>query len=589
MSSEDIELIRSRVSLVDLVGQRVSLKRMGKHWKGLCPFHEDHHPSFDVSDELGRYRCWSCGAKGDLFTWIIETQKVDFQEALEILSRLAGIQLSKKSEGSAQLSKKRLYEQIMSSALDYFEGLFLDSREAKKYCEKRGLTEEICKIWRIGYAPADGEGLAIYLKKKGYSLQDAKALFLVEQDGQGGFYDRFRGRLMFPILDTRGAVVAFGGRALGDTQPKYINSSDTPLFSKRKLLYGMHQAKEWISKKGQAILVEGYLDVIACHRAGVQEAVASLGTSFSEDHAKLLKKWCDKVSILYDSDQAGQNAAERASEILETAGIHVRVALMSEGEDPDSLLQHAGKDALQKASREGLSPLGFKVFQIQKKYSSSDEIYWTSLTEILAAEQDPLEFEKYLLMASGHYPGLRDPAAAQRALRKKVMMVRKTTTSSARKISAVTKNLSLQGTKPSKTLFHVCEKALFSAFLSNNAVLRGKAWEVLREKGNFFTSQGEELAAAILKTFPESPPAGIPSDWVSQILPENFQEILIELGFQSAAQVDLEVLEDIHRRLRQLREKKSLENLKSKLSLQDEEMLGELYQRLQKLKVVVKN
>ncbi len=578
MQSEDVELVRSRTSLVDLVAQRVSLKRLGKNWKGLCPFHDDHHPSFDVSDELGRYRCWSCGAKGDIFTWVIETQKVEFQEALEILAKQAGVKLSTKQEVKSESSKKRLYEQMMDSALEYFQQTLSSSQEAKNYCKARGLDQEVCAHWKIGYAPREGEGSAIYLKKKGYLLQDAKALFLVEQDGQGGYYDRFRGRLMFPIFDARGAVVAFGGRALGDGQPKYVNSSDTPLFSKRRLLYGMHEAKSFISKLNQAVLVEGYLDVIACHRAGVKEAVASLGTAFSEDHAKLLKKWCEKVSILYDSDKAGQDAAARASEILEKAGVHVRVALMPEGEDPDSLLRSGGGEAVQKACREGLSPLGFKVFQVQKKFSTSDESYWKQVTEVLAVEQDPLEFEKYLLMVSAQYPGLRDPAAAQRALRKKVMTLRKTRSSSGKKMAA-----SPQKEQSKKRLFHSCEEALFLGFLSSDQSVRSKAWTILSEDGEFFTALGGDVVKAITKSF-SSAPVGEVSEWIGQIQPETSQESLVELAFRSSVNVDLTVLEDVQKRLAEFREKKVVAGLRGQQGAHDEAVLEEIYQRLQKLK-----
>ncbi|MFQ3677909.1 MAG: DNA primase, partial [Fimbriimonadaceae bacterium] len=294
------EEIRARISIVELVGQRVSLKRTGKDWKGLCPFHPDKNPSFSVSETTGRYRCWSCGETGDVFSWVMKTQNVDFPEALEILARQAGVELTPRA-GAPDHSLRVRQLAAMEEALKFFREQLVRSREALGYVERRGLDQEILDAWEIGYAPADGSPLSRRLGKAGFPLEMCRDLFLVDQSGSG-YRDKFFNRLMFPIRNERGELVAFGGRVLGDGHPKYINSGDTPIFRKSRVLYGMFRAREAMRRRRHAVLVEGYLDVIACHRAGVDTAVASLGTALAEEHAQLLRRWVDEVTIFYDGD-----------------------------------------------------------------------------------------------------------------------------------------------------------------------------------------------------------------------------------------------------------------------------------------------
>ncbi|MCH8980224.1 MAG: DNA primase, partial [Armatimonadetes bacterium] len=277
--ADERELVRSRIDILDLVGQRVRLKRSGKNWTGLCPFHEDRNPSFSVSPDIGRYKCWSCDASGDVFTWVMETQGVEFREALEILAKQAGVELTR---GSRQdHTRRRRMTDAMAVALDFFRDQLQVSQRAREYCKGRGLDDDTLARWDIGYAPDLGEALAAELKKKGCKLSECRELFLVDGNEQIGYGDRFRGRVIFPIRDDQGNLIAFGGRIIGDGRPKYINSSDTPLFSKSRTLYGMHRARDTVRKLRRAVVVEGYLDVIACHRAGVTNAVATLGTSLA--------------------------------------------------------------------------------------------------------------------------------------------------------------------------------------------------------------------------------------------------------------------------------------------------------------------
>ena len=331
------------------------------------------------------------------------------------LAQKAGVEL--KSRGpAAPAGLREAHRAIMIEALAFFEESLARTPLAQGYIESRGLDAATVETWEIGYAPDSFEALTNRLRQKGHNMVEARALFLVDERDRGGLYDKFRGRLMFPIRDERGELVAFGGRLLGDGQPKYINSSDTPLYRKSKVLYGFDRARDTISKARRAILVEGYLDVIACHRAGETTAVASLGTAMSEEHAKLLKRWTEEVTILYDADAAGQKAAERAVGLLREEGVRVRVALMPEGEDPDTLLRKAGPAAVRRAVEGGLSPLDFAMGQLESRHGPEEEPFWEAAIGLLAASPQGLDVERHLDRLSGLYPGLRDPVAARRRL-----------------------------------------------------------------------------------------------------------------------------------------------------------------------------
>lgn len=380
--ADEIGEIRARINIVDLVGQSVALKRSGNRYQGLCPFHEDKNPSFSVTPETGRYVCWACGEKGDVFNWVMKTRNIEFKEALQLLAEQAGVTLK------TQKPEDRSIRMTQRSAMDAAQKLFREqlgkSPAAKAYCASRGLTQEILDKWEIGYAPDDGQALTISLKKQGFRLAECKQLFLVDGDDNQGYREKFRGRLIFPIRDERGDLVAFGGRALGDAQPKYINSSDTPLYKKGKVLYAMNIAKEAMRDEKTAVLTEGYMDVIACHAAGVKTAIASLGTALTSDQAKLLKRWCDAVTVLYDSDSAGQKASAKAIDIFSAEGLRVRVAAVPEGKDPDTLLKSAGPAAVRKAATAGLTPLEYRIHAIEKEHSSDSEEFWSMAVAAIA-------------------------------------------------------------------------------------------------------------------------------------------------------------------------------------------------------------
>lgn len=526
--ADEREEIKSRIDLADLISREgIRLKKTGKNYTGLCPFHNEKRPSFNVNSETGYYRCFSCGESGDIFTWVMKRQNVDFVDALRQLAQEAGVVL--KRGGDEPRTDRELHQSIMDAALDFFREQLQKSTAALEYCARRDLDAATLDAWQIGYAPDVGEALAFHLKRKDLPLAEAKTLFLVDLNASGNYYDKFRGRLIFPIRDEKGALVAFGGRLLGDGHPKYINSSDTPLYRKSRVLYGMNRARETILKDHRAVLCEGYLDVIACHRAGVTSALASLGTSLAEDHAKLLKRWCDEVVILYDSDAAGQKAAARAVEILRPEGLRVRIALMPAGDDPDTLLKRDGPDAVVRATEKGLSPVDYRLMAIRRDLQPDQEEFWTQVFETLADAETEPELIRHIDLIRGLYPGTRDVFQAGQAIRLEVARIRR-----ARKAAAKPQPREDEPRpviRPAARLMRGVmsgpESMIFRAFLSEKYRRFGY---MIALKADFFQSGvAQELSHALKNAFPDRPPEGSPGTWIHRIEPETARQTVADL------------------------------------------------------------
>lgn len=589
--ADERDEIRRRANLVDLVGQRVSLKKAGKDWKGLCPFHEDRNPSFVVNPEFGRYRCWACGATGDVFDWVMKTQNVDFAEAMQILAKETGVELRRGKGEKRDPAERERQEGAMEFALRYFREELGKSPVAREYVQKRGLPNDVMKRWEIGYAPNLGEALAVQLGKSGYNLNECMGLYLVHKDSQGGFYDRFRGRLMFPIRDERGLLVAFGGRIIGDGQPKYINSSDTPLYHKSRVLYGMHLAKEVMAKSRRAVLCEGYMDVIACHRAGVTSAVASLGTALAEDQVRLLKRWCDEVVILYDADTAGKKATERACELLEAEGLRVKVAQVGEGKDPDDLLEAGGPEAVQRIVDQAVSPMEFRLGVLRERLSPADDAYWPEVVAILATAPSALEMERYLLPIAREYPGIRDPIVARRALEEMVRdykadQKRRAKKAALDKAATVTESSSEEGGHVSgrsgiKRVPKLTgpETAVFRALLEPG--LRDEAWAICLDPELFATTVGQKMARYLTEALVEVP-TDPPSVWLGQIENEATRTALADLLMDQFHPVTERVLQDAQATLMKEREIREVRVAGTETNGQQD--LENLHKRLKKLK-----
>lgn len=339
------EEILNQIDLVELVSEYVTLERAGRNFKALCPFHTEKTPSFFVSPALNRFHCFGCGASGDAIGFLMRIEGLSYRDALRRLAERAGIEIERDtSRPESDDSRERLYR-IVYAAHFYYRQCLRRTPEALQYLQTRGLTPETIERFELGFAPDGWDYLVRFLQKHQMSLEEARTAGLVEE-GRNGYYDRFRNRITFPIHDAGGRVVAFGARTMGNDEPKYLNSPETPLFEKRNLFYGWHLARGDILKQRAALIVEGYLDLIMLHQFGFTHAIATLGTAFTESHAQRLKRLVDRVYLMYDSDSAGIRATLRAGEVLMEAGIPTFVVSLPEGEDPDSLLRQHGAEAL---------------------------------------------------------------------------------------------------------------------------------------------------------------------------------------------------------------------------------------------------
>ena len=354
------------MSISDVVQQYVALRRVGRNWVGLCPFHAERSGSFNVREETGRYKCFGCGAAGDVFTFVQEIEHVDFVNAVEQLAAKAGIQLQYTSGGESKdrQRRKKLIE-AMGKAVEWYHQRLLtsdDARAARDYLRKRGLAGDIARQFKLGWAPDDWDALSRGVGLPGDALRDTGLAFT---NKSGRLQDSFRGRVMFPILSENGDPVAFGGRILpGSNDPaKYKNSAETYIYAKSKTLYGLHGAKGDIVAADQVIVCEGYTDVIGFHRAGVKRAVATCGTALTEEHVRMLKRFASRVVLAFDADAAGQGAAEKFYEWEQKYQVQVSVAAFPKGQDPGEL-SLSNPQALAAAVDNALPFLGFRLQRV---------------------------------------------------------------------------------------------------------------------------------------------------------------------------------------------------------------------------------
>jgi len=369
---ETIEEVRMRTDIVEVISEYVTLQRKGKNYWGLCPFHSEKTPSFTVTPEKQMFYCFGCSVGGNIFTFLMKKENWSFVESVKSLASRYGVSLPEKEQSPHEREENRLrrrFEEINDWAASYFHDLLLrlpEGEPGRIYFAKRGIDLETMKSFRLGYAPERWDGLLVYMQERGVRPHElAEAGLAVEKealgkDGQQQYYDRFRNRVLFSILDRRKQPIAFGGRVLDDSVPKYLNSPENIFFNKGHNLYGMHRAHQGIREESYALLVEGYMDVIALQNAGFPNAVASLGTALTSHQAKLLRRYTLRVVLLYDSDAAGIQAAFRGGEILHDAGIRVDVLTLTGAKDPDEYLKRYGLEAFNKALSKVLTFVEFK-------------------------------------------------------------------------------------------------------------------------------------------------------------------------------------------------------------------------------------
>lgn len=369
---EVVEAIKDRCDIVDLIGSYVTLRRAGSNYNGPCPFHSERTPSFTVFPDSQSFFCFGCEAGGDAFTFIMRSENLDYPNAIEFLAKRTGVDIPRSAEEERKgLSRKRVYEMNLIAARFFRECLFdpVLGREGMAYLqEKRGLSVPIIRRFGLGFAPNDFTALVSVLKKEGYTDQEMKEAFLCGISQKSGrAYDYFRNRIMFPVIDTTGNVVAFSGRDVGgDSKAKYLNSSDTPGFQKRKHLYALNFAKNHCAE--ELILCEGNMDVVALHAAGFENAVASLGTALTDDHARIMAKYTQRVILAYDSDEAGQRAAHRAMSIFAKVGLDVRILQMDGAKDPDEYIKKFGADKFRQLLKKSSTGFNFKLESVLARH-----------------------------------------------------------------------------------------------------------------------------------------------------------------------------------------------------------------------------
>ncbi|MFA5038932.1 MAG: DNA primase [Candidatus Omnitrophota bacterium] len=368
--------VLERCNIAELISSYIPLKRAGRNFKANCPFHAEKTASFMVSMEKQIFHCFGCGQGGNAITFVMQYEKVGFREALETVAQRCGIPLPEPEGAPGQKRQDDLKKQLLAvyeKAAAYYHDLLITSPRAQKvrnYLLSRGISRETARKFKLGFAPDEWEGLLSHLKKQNIPLSLLEKSGLAVAKDKGGLYDRFRNRIMFPITDSKGRTIAFGGRVLDDATPKYINSPETPVYTKGKNLFGFELSRDFIRQEDQAIVVEGYLDMIVPFETGVKNIVASLGTALTEDQIRLIKRYTKRVVMLYDADLAGELATMRALELLIGQDVDVRVAELPKGDDPDSFARKHGRDAFVRMVEEASPVFEYRLGRLLAKYDS---------------------------------------------------------------------------------------------------------------------------------------------------------------------------------------------------------------------------
>ena len=414
ISEEILEKIKSQNDIVDVISERVRLKKAGRNFTGLCPFHNEKTPSFSVSQEKQIYKCFGCGEAGNVISFVMKDKNLPFIEAVKYLANRANIPLRLgNGEQSQSNRKKELLYKVNVEAAKFFFSNLMNNQNAKEYFLNRGIKEETIKKFGLGYANDSWNSLMFYLRKKGINdgLLEEAGLISVNKE-KGRKYDRFRNRVMFPVFDYQGKVIGFGGRVLDDSKPKYLNSPETLVFQKGTNLYGLNFALKHNMSERYFVIVEGYMDLISLHQYGITNVVASLGTALTINQARLLKRYADKVVISYDADLAGQMATLRGLEILRTAGFDVRVLSIPQGKDPDEYVRSNGREAFLKLINNAEPLIDYRIKKAEEgidfKNSQSVILYSKRIMDIIS-DLDPIEKDVYIKKASEN-TGIKEQA-----------------------------------------------------------------------------------------------------------------------------------------------------------------------------------
>ncbi|WP_373892835.1 DNA primase [Virgibacillus natechei] len=540
LSDEVIEDIRKANDIVDVIGEYVQLKKQGRNFFGLCPFHGEKTPSFSVTQEKQIFHCFGCGKGGNVVTFLMELENYSFHEALQLLSKRSGIALPE--TGIKQESSLSNENQGILSANEWLMKLYhhllrytKDGKEGYTYFRDRGLADETIEVFQLGFAPNAGDFTRDFLEKKGFHQQLLIKAGLLSLNDDNSVTDRFKGRVIFPIRNHLGKTIGFGGRSISGQEPKYLNSSESDLFQKGKLLFNFDLAKKHIRKRNEVILFEGYMDVIAAYQAGVKNGVATLGTALSQNQAKLLKRYVDTVILCYDADEAGLAATYKAANLLRQIGCHVKVANLNDGMDPDDFIREYGAHAFEnqviKASNTFMS---FYMRYLKKDYNLSlegDRInYIEEILKQLAMIESPVEREYYIKELSDEYNISVETLTDEIHTHRQKMGIHK----DKRKKNSYTNKKANADTKKLLPAFHNAERQLISYMLQDTHITD----KVQKELGAAFNIDEHKIIATHLYAFYEE---GHPADvslFIEKLTDESIKHLVIEIAMTP-------VLEDI--------------------------------------------
>ncbi|BCJ86207.1 DNA primase [Effusibacillus dendaii] len=536
-----IERIRHHFDIVDVVSEYVELKRSGRSFVGLCPFHSEKTPSFSVSQPKQLYHCFGCGAGGNVISFIMHIENLSFLESVEHLAKRAGIALPKQDDAEddspAARRRKELF-QCHDLASKYYHHILVNTEAgvpALKYLRERGLTLTTIEEFQLGYAPNRWDVLTNFLKRRGFQEKFLEQAGLLSENGKqpGRYYDRFRGRVMFPIHDGQGRVIGFGGRILGKGEPKYLNSPETELFQKGRQLFNLNRARQHIRQSGKAILLEGYMDVITAHQFGITNAVAALGTALTQDQAKILKRNADEILMMYDGDPAGQKAAFRNSEVILEVDGNPRVAVLPDGLDPDLFLHQYGADAFRRIAEEGsMSITAFKlqVLRNSSQLSSHEGLvhFLSQAVQLIGEVKSPIERETYLRDLAGEFN------VSLESLEKEMKMVSSFPKSVDKPASQWNTNIQ-NGDRISKKTHSLlpayiqAERKLLTHMLIDPGVARQVKETIVDE----FSVEEHAALAVFLYSYYEDHPNANPAQFISTLSDQNLIRLASELAVEA--------------------------------------------------------
>lgn len=574
-----IQQLKQYSDIERIVSGYVQLKKKGRYLSGLCPFHSEKSPSFFVYPQTQSFYCFGCGAGGDVITFIRQIENLEYMEAVRFLADRCGMTVPQDSEddGRARL-KKRVLEINRETARYFYDCLMSEQgRDAYAYLIRRGRDRKTIRRFGLGYAPDSWHGLVEHLRSKGFSEKEMVEANVAVQSQKGGAYDRFRNRVMFPIIDVRGNVIAFGGRALDDKGAKYLNSSDTIVFKKSKNLFALNFAKT--SKLPGLILAEGYMDVIAIHQAGFDNAVATLGTSLTEDQARLISQYTDKVVLAYDSDGPGQAATKRALNIFDEVGVKVTVLSMTGAKDPDEYIQKYGRERFAMLIDGSRNALEFELSRLRSRYdvqtSDGKVSFLKEACKLFAGIRNPVEREVYITQVANELE------ISPQAIKAQIQSLDKQEQRRERRQQKADTNIYIGRMAAAKNdvsrqvnlRYAMAEEGILYCLMKNPDF-----YQTVREKigaEDFVTEVNRELYTAIAKRLEASQPVEM-LDLSAELSPQAMGRVSAILATAPVQRCDLAELDDYIRRLSEHRNVKT----EKEVAQMDDDALGEYVKQL---------